>query len=206
MTQPIDDPTSYWNSTVKRLTDASKKCEENCVSTRCPAQGHIPNTILQECAAAAFAATESYYNGYTLADLDEQPCHIRLRVVKDVKAVLLGNRTPAQLHQAWADRKYEAVGKKWGKLKDTAPSAAKLFIDLSKEDQNGYWLFVDTVRKTYEASKATQPALDKEYGLLAAAIKAKTVCLEQNNPGQWVVTFAFMSLEDAQRLFTLSAK
>jgi hypothetical protein len=207
MTQPINNSIGRWNALIM---NKQYKCEEDCMSTRCPAQGHIPNVILMECASAAFAATECYYNGYTSVGLHDQPLRIQRRIEKDVKAVLLGNRTPAQLHHAWADRKYESVGKKLGKLKDVAPSAAKMFSDLSKEDQDGYEIFVNTVRKTYDASKlptkVTEPVPNKEYGLLAAAIKAKTVCLEFAQDGKWNVTFTFNDPKDAQELFTLSAK
>lgn len=129
---------------------------------------YIPEEIIKECAAKAFAAIFFYYDHNDELDrpLHNEPHRVQKRVIKDVKAVLYGNRTPAQLHEAWSARKIQACGFDMLKLREIAPTADCSFDYLSKGDQRGYELFVETVRETYKR-------LTKSGGKTASPIRGR---------------------------------
>lgn len=124
---------------------------------------YIPEEIINACAAAAYATTYMHYNDrvWQSAKLSDESPRLQKRVVKDVKAVLYGNRTPADLHEAWSHRKMVSCGYSMIALRKIAPTAAVSFGHLSKDDQRGYEVFVETVKATYQKlqkKKTGQPS------------------------------------------------
>ncbi len=116
----------------------------------------IPNDIILRCAEAAWCAVQDHFNpgkcqlgGYNFEALTTRT---RATVVKDVKAVLYGNRTPSQLHEAWAQRKMRTFD--YDVCAERYPDALTVFGVLSKNDQEAYNVFWRTVKDTY--SRLTQ--------------------------------------------------
>lgn len=158
---PFKEQIANW---IKEFDEGMKQnngyiCEADCTSPRCPANKpkpmqtkYIPEEIINECAYEAYRATYNHYERTTRPDIsvwDTDP-RLQKRVIKDVKAVLYGNRTPADLHEAWAHRKMVARGYDMLALRNIAPTAETPFEYLSKDDQRGYEVFVETVKATYQ--------------------------------------------------------
>lgn len=117
---------------------------------------YILTEVINACAEIAYYATQRHYGNASPCLFSLLPPRIKDKVVKDVKAVLYGNRTPAQLHEAWASRKFKAVGNSYLSLKKHHPTAVLGFDRLSKEDQQGYEIFVEKVKSTCQ--NLTKPA------------------------------------------------
>jgi hypothetical protein len=165
---------------------------------------YIPQKIINKCAAEAFTATHRYYDqqaGVVTHDYDlfsfsyENERHVN-RVLKDVRAVLLGNRFAADLHHDWANRKFKFYGNSWTKTEEHCPTATLHFDDLSPEDRAGYELFVDTVWNTYNRLHANRPAETQKDPLRAAASKRHGACMH-TEPNQTIVEIFFPTAEAA---------
>ncbi len=127
---------------------------------------HIPEEILNECAFEAFKATEAHYNAHVYsshADLWAHEKRVQARVLKDVKAVLYGNRTSQQLHDAWCQRKFKAI-RNYAAMEERYPTSTESFYDLSEDDQAGYNIFVNTVLSTYRRLTVEQAKASKHCG------------------------------------------
>jgi hypothetical protein len=164
----------------------------------------IPEEIIEKCAAAAYEATQRHYGGapyaWVLAD-----ARTKNRVKKDVKAVLLGGRTAANLHTEWARRKMTALT--YGRIRREFPSALKTFEYLPKEDKEGYELFVITVRNTYyheshNKLKAQEAVVKTSHLSLAyLANKASGTQLKQIGWAHGEVVVRFDSFTDAAAFY-----
>jgi hypothetical protein len=155
---------------------------------------YIPEEIIYQCAEAAFVATSFHY-GVSLPYLSIMDLRTQRRVMKDVKAVLLGNRTAAQLHEAWAQRKIRSLP--YSKVVKNYPSALQAFHYLPKEDQEGYRLFVKTVLDTYKKSKPV--ASEKSVADLLLRCQGAELIPKQD--GKAMVLVRFEKYEDAEAFY-----
>jgi hypothetical protein len=178
-------------------------------------KNHIPLEILEACAQAAYEATQKHYDkcagvncnvpgmSYALA---YQSWNVQQRVLKDVRAVLLGNRTAEDLHYAWALRKEKTFGpKNWRKK---APTAAYSFQNLTPEDRKGYELFVSTVKKTYEqmvlkSIKGKDMSKANLHDHLKSILDRSLICKLVTFNGQNHVTVYFNNLRDSNEFYDL---
>jgi hypothetical protein len=119
--------------------------------------------------------------------------HHCVRVEKDVKAVLLGNRTAEDLHNAWIARKFKAYSRlPLVALRNKYPTALLAFCALTPEDQEGYNLFVRTVKETYAELTKEKP-VGNSLEALAKKCQRSTVTYPDCE-----VVLLFNNSEDAQ--------
>lgn len=146
----------------------------------------ISKEVLHKVADEAYKANQRYYGhaDMKLLSLSEAPQHVQNNVIRDVKAVLLGNRQPKDLHEAWRQRKIVALYGKpdWHKARyndfiraecETAWSCWEL---LSYIDQEGYRVFVNTVKHVYK-ELTEQPVAIKQEEFVTSGTKALDLVL-----------------------------
>ena len=130
--------------------------------------------VIRQVARKAYAVVQQYYgwpDAMTGGDLDKSELHVQLSVIRDVRAVLLGNRTPEQLHENWRYRKLrsfygpQVTKDNYASYCDIPPEFSTTIIEpwavLTKYDKQGYEFFVETVKRTHEALTKEPVYVDK---------------------------------------------
>lgn len=179
---------------------------------------YIPEEIINECAYEAYRATYNHYERTTRPDINVWDTDPRLqkRVIKDVKAVLYGNRTPAQLHEAWAARKLQAFGWNFGAALAKHPTITTTFGRLTEDDRRGYEIFVDTVKATYlkfsyngkvkQESKSARPVRGRLFKCNTDMVGYETEFGVPYSDNHALVELYFSTFEEAQRFYNLVTK
>lgn len=166
--------------------------------------------IIRDAARKAYAATRLHYDGFADADtdLDAAPLHVQLSVIRDVRAVILGNRAPEQLHENWRFRKLRSLfGHQVTKDNYDIYDSYDLPVEvpntviepwhvLTPHDKKGYELFVSTVKNSYELL-TKRIDISESPSITLAVAASKAVAIHKSSMGSVSVYFNSPEEEEA---------